>query len=93
MSSPQRMAETAVVIFALLIVRLLIIRLPIPVLLVGHDVVVIMMNHVGIAVFVLVRMMIIVMDDIRAVAAIDRGDSVLIIAPFIVGSCAGRAEE
>lgn len=86
MSSPEYLTVTAVVI-PLPIGRLLVVRRPVSVVLIWRNVVVIMMHHVRVAVFVLVVMVVIVMDHIRAITAIDRGDTVLILAPLIVGSC------
>ena len=86
MSSPERRAITTIVV-SLLIVRLLVVGLPVSIVLVWHNVAMIMVRFVRIAVLIAVIMVVIGVDNISTITAIYRCDSVLIIAPFIVSPC------
>ena len=68
------------------------VRLPlVTVALIRHDVMVVMMRHIRVAVVVVAVVMMIVVDDIGIVAALHRGDFIPVIAAFIVRLGARRA--
>ncbi len=87
MSSPEYLTVTAVVI------SLVIVRLPVSVVLIRNDVVVIVMRPVSVAVFVLVVVMVIVVDDVSVISAIYCCHAVLVVAPFIMGARTRRPEQ
>lgn len=60
----------------------------IAIVLVWHNVVMIVMRHVAVAIFVVVVMMMIVVDNISAVTVLDRCDAVFVIAAVVVSPCA-----
>ena len=69
------------VIISVAIPRIVILpTIAITIVVVWHDVVMIVMRHVAIAILVVVVMMMIVVDDISAVTAVDRRNAVFVIA-------------
>ena len=79
-------------VVALLAVATAVILLLVTVILVRHDVMVIMMRPIRVAVLVVAGVMMIVMDHIGIVAALHCGDSIPVIAAFIMRLGADRAE-
>ena len=59
---------------------------------VRHDVMMIVMHYIRVAIFVVVVVMMIVVDDVSAVTVLDRRDVIFVVAVIVVGPCARSAQ-